>query len=184
MFAQEGAHVISSDEQVARAYELDEVKETLRTWWGNEVLKSDGSVDKRAIARRVFAKEAELKKLEGLLHPLVAEMRRREMAAHAGDAGVVAWVWDTPLLLETGLDRECDAVVYVEADETERHRRVREGRGWGSEELLRREKSQMPLDKKRQLAKYIVRNTAGAADVRSQVREVLSRIVSGAPEAK
>ena len=183
-FAEQGGHVINSDEQVARAYEMSEVKETLRSWWGDDAFESDGSIDKRAVARRVFSQEAERRKLEGLLHPLVSKMRRQEMSARASDAHVKAWIWDTPLLLETGLDKECDAVVFVEAGEQERQKRVLEGRGWSPEELARREKSQMPLDKKRQLAKYMVRNTAGAADVRSQVREVFSRIVSGAPETK
>ena len=184
IFVEQGGHVINSDEQVARAYGTDEVKETLRKWWGDDAFKSDGSVDKRAVARRVFSEQGERRKLEGLLHPLVAKMRQEEMNSHAGDPAVTAWVWDTPLLLETGLDKECDAVVFVEADEMERQKRVREGRGWSAEELARREKSQMPLDKKRQQAKYMIRNTAGAADVRSQVREVFSRIVSGAPEMK
>jgi dephospho-CoA kinase len=92
--------------------------------------------------------------------------------------GVRAFVWDTPLLAETGLDRECDALVFVCVPANLRLARVREIRGWTRPEWLRREKLQWPLDKKRKMAKYMVRNTAGADEVRNQVRLVLSRIVA------
>jgi len=97
----------------------------------------------------------------------------------ADDASVKAYVWDTPLLLEAGLGGQCDAIVYVDAPEAERIERVRQTRGWDEAELHRREKLQMPLDKKLDMANDIVRNTAGADDeVRNQVRKVLSRILA------
>jgi dephospho-CoA kinase len=179
IFGDEGCLVINSDEQVAQAYEREDVKKALVGWWGPEVVGADGKVNRSAVARRVFADAAERKRLEGLIHPLVAEMRERVMYAGARDAAVRAFVWDTPLLVEVGLHRHCDAVVFVEASEAERKRRVVETRGWTEADWAAREKSQMALDKKREMANYIVRNTAGADDdVRSQVRETLSRILA------
>jgi dephospho-CoA kinase len=114
-----------------------------------------------------------------LIHPLVGRMRDEQMKRSADDPGIVAYVWDTPLLLEAGLDRECDALVFVDAPEEVRSERVARTRNWSREEWLRREKWQMPLDKKRRMAKYMVRNTADADDeVRNQVRDVLSRILA------
>ena len=179
IFAEEGCLVINSDEQVAQAYQREDVKKTLVQWWGPEVVNSQGSVVRSAIARRVFADPADRRRLEGLIHPLVAEMRDAAMRTAAGDSHVRAFVWDTPLLIEAGLHRHCDAVVFVEASEAVRKRRVMENRGWTEADWAAREKSQMALDKKREIANYIVRNTAGADDeVRSQVREVLSRILA------
>lgn len=179
LFAEEGCLVINSDEQVAQAYQREDVKRTLVEWWGPDVLNADGSVNRSAIARRVFADPVERRRLEALIHPLVAEMRDRAMRAGASDPGVVAFVWDTPLLVEVGLHRHCDVVVFVEASEAERKRRVMESRGWTETEWAAREKSQMGLDKKREIANYIVRNTAGVDDeVRSQIREALSRILA------
>ena len=178
-FAEEGCLVINSDEQVARAYERDDVKKALVEWWGPGVIDAQGSVVRSAIARRVFADAGDRRRLEALIHPLVAEMRDAAMRSAAGDPAVRAFVWDTPLLIEAGLARHCDAVVFVDASEAVRKRRVMENRGWTEADWAAREKSQMALDKKRELANYIVRNTAGADDeVRSQVREVLSRILA------
>jgi dephospho-CoA kinase len=117
--------------------------------------------------------------LEQLLHPWVDRARERAMSAAADDPQVLAFIWDTPLLFETGLNRQCDAVVFVETARALRLERLRTSRGWDAAELDRREKSQWPLDKKREMSDYVVVNTADADDdVRSQVRETLSRILA------
>ena len=178
LFGELGCAVIDSDAQVKAAYRDPAVRETLRAWWGDEVFLPDGSVNRPAIARRVFADEAERRRLESLIHPWVAEARRREMDAAAADANVCAYVWDTPLLFEAGLHAECDAVVFVDSPLAQRLNRVRARRGWDEAELLRREKSQWPLDKKKRMSDDVVTNTADADDARGQVRQVLSRILA------
>ena len=137
-----------------------------------------GDINRPFVARKVFGDEAERRRLEGLIHPWVAEARRREMAAAANDPQVVAYVWDTPLLFEAGLNGECDAVVFVDAPQEQRLERVKVTRGWDEAELLRRQKSQWPLDKKRRISDHVVTNTADADYARGQVREVLSRILA------
>ena len=64
---------------------------------------------------------------------------------------------------------------------SERIGRVAAQRGWDAGELVRREKLQMPLDKKREMSDHVVVNTAKVDDVRSQIREVFSRIVADLP---
>jgi len=187
LFGELGGAVIDSDAQVRAAYERPNVKAALRDWWGAGVFDDAGNVSRPAVARRVFADPAERARLEGLLHPLVARMRDEQMRA-AVDAAAqptvaggrplpVAFVWDTPLLFETGLHAECDAVVFVDAPPELRMARVR-GRGWDAAELARRENLQWGLDKKREISDYQVNNTAEADDVRRQVRHVLSRILA------
>jgi dephospho-CoA kinase len=163
---------------VAEAYRDPGVLATLREWWGDEIISADGSLDRRAVARRVFNDPGQLKRLEGLVHPLVNAARERAMASAAGDAPIRAFVWDTPLLLETGLNKQCDAVVFVDAPEAQRQARVRENRGWEASELARREKSQWPRDRKREISDYVLSNTADAGFARGQVRDVLSRILA------
>jgi len=75
------------------------------------------------------------------------------------------------------MDRECEAVVFVEAPREMRLKRLLLQRGWDAGELERRENSQMALDKKRELAQYRVVNTADAASTRRQVEVVLSRVL-------
>src|ERR1700712_2002924 len=75
LFGELGCVVIDSDAQVRIAYDLPRVKQALREWWGDGVFDAGGNVSRSAVARRVFADPAERARLEGLLHPLVAQMR-------------------------------------------------------------------------------------------------------------
>jgi dephospho-CoA kinase len=178
LFAELGCAVIDSDAQARAAYRDPAVLQTLRSWWGDDLFLANGEINRPVVARKVFADEEARRRLEGLIHPWVAEARRREMTAAAHDPQVVAYVWDTPLLFEVGLNAECDAVVFVDAPLQQRLRRVAETRGWDEAELLRRQKSQWPLDKKRRISDHVVTNTADADYARGQVREVLSRILA------
>ena len=177
LFGELGCFVSKSDEHVAEAYRRREVIEQVRAWWGDSVVTAGGEADRAAIARMVFNNPAELKRLEHLIHPLVGQIRDARTAEALASRPIKAVIWDTPLLYEVGLDRECDAVVFVDAPLEERQRRVQATRGWGPDELQRREKSQLPLDKKREMVHYVVSNTADAANARRQVAAVLSRIL-------
>jgi dephospho-CoA kinase len=179
MFGDEGCLVINSDEMVRHAYHDETVKHTLKQWWGKMVFEPNGEVDRSAIARKIFNMPSERTRLERLIHPIVNEHREHMMKAAAYDPAFRAYVWDTPLLLETQLSKHCDAVVFIDAPREVRLERLK-GRGWDETELNRREKSQMPLDKKAEMADYSVVNPGGpegADEVRRQVREVLSRIL-------
>ena len=178
MFGEMGCLVIGSDAQVEEVYRDPAVIAQLAEWWGAGVLKSDGQLNKRKIADIVFGDPVERTKLERLLHPRVSALREARMAEVGNKPQVKAIVWDTPLLFETGLRSQCDVVVFVEAPAGERLARVTRGRGWNEAELARREKSQWPLDKKREISDYIVANTADADVVRGQVKQVLFRILA------
>lgn len=178
LFGELGCLVIRSDDAVHEAYRDPQVREAIRQWWGEAVFRPDGEVDRSAIGRIVFADPEQRRRLERLLHPVVARTRQAAMERSADDPQVRAFVWDTPLLFETGLERQCDAVVFVEAPEDLRLSRV-QTRGWDRAELARRENLQMPLDKKREISDYVIRNTADAEYARGQVRDVLSRILAG-----
>ena len=178
LFGEMECCVIHADEQVRRAYEHPQIQAQLRQWWGAGIFKTDGTVNRQAVAQLIFSETAQRVRLEQLLHPWIAEQRDLAMKNVAGDATVKAFIWDTPLLFEAGLDQECDAVVFVESPQPLRWERVRQSRGWTDLEIIRREKLQWGLDKKRNASHYVVVNTADAAACRSQVREILSRILA------
>jgi dephospho-CoA kinase len=177
LFGEMGCCVIHADDQVRAAYNDPEIRNTLRSWWGESVFHPDGTIDRRSIAGRIFSDDFERERLEKLLHPWIAIQRDQLMADAVQDPDVKAFVWDTPLLFETALEKECDVLVFVEAPQELRFNRVKETRGWEPEEIIRREKLQWPLDKKQKLAHYVVVNTADVVTSRSQVREILSRIL-------
>lgn len=173
-----GAAIIDSDRLAHEQLREPEVMAALRAWWGDEVLQSDGSVDRKAVAAIVFNDADALARLENLLYPRIAVQRDRLIGKYDADPSVRAVVLDTPKLIETGLNRTCDAVIFIDARREVRFARVLESRGWSMNELDRREKLQNALDKKRELADYIVVNNSDVEGLRSSVEQTLSSILA------
>ena len=116
-FARHGAAVASSDEIVHRVYREDaELKDSLRARWGGAVFDADGEVDRKAVARIVFADRDELDWLEQQLHPRVARAHEawlEELGSREKPPPLA--VVEVPLLYETGGERRFDRVVVVTA---------------------------------------------------------------------
>jgi len=178
MFASLGCAVIDADVLAREALRRPETVSQLVKWWGPQVVDASGRVDRREVARVVFASPSELERLESLTHPYVNHGRVILREQFQSDANVVAIVEDCPLLLEKSLQAHCDAVVFVKASSETRRQRVLASRGWAPEELARREKSQMPLDIKEKRADYVLENDGGEAESFAHVRQVLSQILN------
>lgn len=177
-FARRGCLIIDSDRMSHTALETDEVRERLRSWWGDRVFGADGRVNRRAIAGIVFSSEAERRRLELLVHPLIERWRVDIIHRSRSDPAVKAIVLDSPLLFESGLNRLCHAVIFVDADDASRLARLRASRGWDGPELAQRERWQIPLEQKRSQADYVVDNNGPVDRLGSQVADILNRIVS------
>ena len=173
-----GASIIDADASVRAALDRSEVKRQLVEWWGPGVLGEGGGVNRRTIADVVFADERERRRLESLVHPLVAADRDAALERLTADPAVRAIVIDAPLLMEVGLDERCDRVVFVACDRPARLRRLAEARGWDEAELARREKNQLSIDRKLQRATDIVDNNQGESALRRRVRDLLDRILN------
>ena len=177
-FADVGCMVVDYDALAAEALHRPEIRDTLVQWWGNRIVDSSGEIDKREVARIVFEDDNERRRLENLIHPLIRRSRSEMMAeAQRRDPPAPAVIVDAPLLYEAGLDRECDAVVFVDAPESVRQDRVRRTRGWDPAELARREASQWPLDRKRALSRFIVENRGELTDLTVRCRSILATLL-------
>lgn len=171
MLSELGCLVCHSDDLARAALADPAVRAELVRWWGPSVLAASGEIDRAAVARIVFADPAERRRLESLVHPWIEAARRRSFAA--APPGTRALVIDAPLLLEVGLDRECDAVLFVDSPRNDRLRRLGETRGWDAAELDRREAAQWPLDRKRAAAHHVLVNAGDLPALRSEVQQAL-----------
>ncbi len=129
-------------------------------------------IDRDKLAKRVLDDPAALRRLEGVIHPLV----RREEARfidEAERAGAPVAVLDIPLLFETGSDRRVDAVVVVTAPaDVQRDRALRRA-GMTEEKLEVLLAKQTPDAEKRRRADFIVDTSKGFDFARQQVHAIL-----------
>lgn len=179
-FGRCGAVVISSDALNHAVLRDPEVARQVAAWFGEDVLGPDGTPDRARLAEVVFGDAVQRRRLEGLVHPLIARRRADIISRSQGDASVRAIILDSPLLFESQLDRLCDAIVFVEASEPVRLERLRASRQWDLDQLRRRERCQLPLDEKRRRAQFVVNNnTASPDDLLAQVSDILSQLDAG-----
>jgi dephospho-CoA kinase len=157
-----GAETIDADKLGHEVLHMPEVIAAARLRWGDEVLTSDGQLDRKAIARRVFGEgasaRAERRFLEELTHPRIGTLVREQISeiATRGDTDVV--VLDAALMLETGWDEYCDRILYVDAPDEVRRVRA-QARGWSLKDLAAREAAQFPLSQKRARADIVIDNS-------------------------
>ena len=84
------------------------------------VQRDDGSIDRQALARIVFADAAALADLEALVHPAVLAESARRVAAAVAPVVVVEAI----KLFEAGMDQDCDEVWAVHASREVQLRRL------------------------------------------------------------
>lgn len=171
-----GARVIEADllARLAVAPGTDAL-ERIVARWGPGVLLPSGELDRAATREIVFRDPAERAWLEGTVHPVIAEIRREEIAS-AEEDGVEVLVSDIPLLFEAGLEDDFDLVVLVDAPEAVRRARIVELRGLDPGAADRMIAAQMPAVEKRARADIVIDNEGSLADLERRAIEVWTTI--------
>jgi len=177
-FAEEGVPVHDADAVVHRLYEGEAAAAIEAAFPGST---RGGKVDRAKLGERVLSDPAALKRLEAIVHPLVAAARERFLAEAARSGAPVA-VLDIPLLYETGGEARCDAVVVVTAPAEMQRARVFERPGMSEEKLAALTAKQLPDAEKRARADFIVDSGHGFEAARRQVREILAQVAKMPPK--
>ncbi len=175
-----GCCLVDSDAITREVQQRPEVVKELQRWWGDRVVDANGRLRRDVVSRIVFEDASEKRRLEALVHPLIARVREDIIALGSKDPAVRAIVLDSPLLFESNLDRLCDAVIFVEADEQQRLERVQRSRGWDHAESRRRESWQLPLAEKRARATHVVPNRGDLNELHAHVASAFERILQAA----
>lgn len=153
-----------------------EVAAAVRERFGAAVIKPNGSVDRQALARVVFADPASLRALERIVHPLVLRQVDERIARSTAPVLVVEAI----KLIESGMHRRCDQVWVVTCPEEKQVERLVASRGMLREEALARIRAQPPAAEKLRFADVVIDN---GGDLESTYRQVKLawRALTGAP---
>jgi dephospho-CoA kinase len=138
-----------------------------------------GGVDRPALSRLVLGDPKRLKQLEDIIHPLVRAERDRFIAEALATRVSVA-VLDIPLLLETGGNEDCDAVVVVTAPPETQRARVLRRPGMTDDKFATVLAKQMPDSEKRRRAHFLVDTSRGFDAAAVQVGDIV-RALAGRP---
>jgi len=182
---EEGAYIIDAD-QIAR--EL--VQPHQPAWnelvkvFGEEILQEDGTIHRKKLADKVFADLKQRELLNQILHPRIREeMDRRTKEIGQKDSEAIV-VIDAPLLVERGEHHAMDKLVVVTSTQTQQIKRLKDRDGISPEEALRMLSSQMPLEKKIELADFVIQNEGSLEETKKKAKEIFKELKEIALQTK
>ncbi|QCQ97468.1 dephospho-CoA kinase [Brevundimonas sp. SGAir0440] len=175
MFADLGAVVWNADDAVHRLYAPGgaAVGAVSEAFPGVVV---DGAVDRTRLAEALGKDDTAFRRLEAIVHPLVAQGRAADLEA-ARSAGVKLAVLDIPLLFETGGDKAVDAVVVVTADPAIQAERVLARPGMTRERFDAILARQMPDAEKRARADFVIDTGRGLEAARAEIEAIVAVVL-------
>jgi dephospho-CoA kinase len=172
LFAEAGVPVYDADATVHKLYEGEAVPAIEATFPGTT---TNGKVDRAKLSARVVHDPAAMKRLEGIVHPMLGASRQKFFDdAKASGAAVV--VVDVPLLFETGGEKRVDAVVVVTTSPKSQRERVLARGTMDEQKLDAIIARQIPDAEKRKRADFVVDTSHGLDPVRAQIRDILNQV--------
>ena len=183
MFAEEGVPVHDADAIVHRLYEGEAVPLIEAAFPGTT---ASGKVDREKLGKRVLGDTEAIKRLEQIVHPLVAAARDKFLSEAEKNGAAVALL-DIPLLYETRGEGRCDAVVVVSAPAEVQRKRTLARPGMTEQRFETIIAKQMPDAEKRRRADFVVDTSQGFDHARAQVHDIVRnilKIVTASPNRK
>ena len=175
MFADLGAVVWNADDAVHRLYAPGGAA-VLPVGEAFPGVVVDGAVDRARLAEALGKDDTAFRRLEAIVHPLVAQGRAADLEA-ARTAGVKLAVLDIPLLFETDGDKAVDAVVVVTADPAIQAERVLARPGMTRERFGAILARQMPDAEKRMRADFVIDTGRGMEAARAEVEAIVAAVL-------
>jgi dephospho-CoA kinase len=181
MLRERGIEVIDADD-VARAV-VRPASEGLRevvACFGEQVLQSDGSLDRARLGAMVFSDAEQRGKLNAILHPRIAAETQRRIAALA-DSGVALACYDAALLVENGLADAFRPLVVVSLAPEQQIERLCARDDIDEAAARERLAAQLPLERKVAVADFVVDNGGSREQLATRVDEVLAAVRAQLP---
>jgi dephospho-CoA kinase len=176
-FADLGCAIIEADKIAHDVLENQDVIDAISAIFGTDTLSAEGMVVRSRLAEKVFENTELLEKLQSIVHPPVLEQCEQLLARYLAAPSIPAVVLDIPLLMESGFDQRCNVLIFVESTPSACLQRAEEHKGLSPEQIKKREKFQISLDKKREIAHYTIQNNSDLSVLAEQVAQVYSAVM-------
>lgn len=147
--------------------------------FGRDYALPDGHIDRARLGALVFSDDCARARLNAITHPEILRCAQQRLDALAGLV-----VLDAPLLIETGMQRMCDAVWLVTADEQTRVRRICARDGLNEQQARARIRSQMSDQEKRAYATAVLDNSAAVETLYAQADALLAALEGTCKQGK
>jgi dephospho-CoA kinase len=144
--------------------------------FGREILSGDGTIDRKALAARVFGDPERLARLNALVHPAVIRLEEERAAEYAAVKSDGIAVVEAAILIETGSYKRFDKMILVTCDEQSQFERAMHRGGAAESDVRARLARQMPVAEKRKFADFVIDTSGNKEDTLRQTRAVYEQL--------
>lgn len=170
VFEELGAAIVDADMIGRDVVEMSPaVLKKLVKQFGKEILTPSGGLNRKGLAKRAFATDEGKAALNAIVHPYLLAELHRQVKKYLKQGRVV--VIDAALLLDWDLDKQVDKTLVITASPQIRFRRM-EARGLSRQEVLTRQKVQLPLTEYKRRATDLIPNNG----TREELAKKLTRL--------
>ncbi|MCX6049930.1 MAG: dephospho-CoA kinase [Chloroflexi bacterium] len=165
-----GAHVVDADQLSHRAMEPSgPAYQAIVDAFGDQILQQDGTINRAALGKIVFADAAALQRLEQIVHPAVFTLAQQEIAS---TSAAVVLLEAIKLLEAQRLVKLCDEIWVVTASPETQLNRLRTERGMDEAEARRRMAAQSSQAEKVKHAHRVIDNDGTPAALQAQLATI------------
>jgi dephospho-CoA kinase len=178
VFEELGCHVLDAD-QTAREVVMPDTPglRALTDAFGEEILNTDGTLNRKRLGARIFTDQAERERLNHILHPFIIarqdEIMRGWEAEDPNGIGII----DAALMIESGGYKRFDKLIVVHCRPEVQLERLILRDNFSRDEALRRINSQMPQEEKQKFADYLIDTSDGFELTRTQIVSVHQKLI-------
>lgn len=147
-------------------------------YFGKEILKIDGTIDRNKLSKIVFTDKEKLLKLNSLTHTNVLSEVLKEINIKKADKNVSYCLIETALMIESGYDTVCDEVWYVHCPADIRRQRLKQSRGYTDEKIDAIFASQRKEEEFFEKFNKVIYNDGGIKDLDFQIEKLLKNTPS------
>lgn len=140
--------------------------------WGNQILTAEGSLNRTVLGSLIFENPLARQRLNSILHPLIAQESARQIQdafKEAIHSTLPLIVYDAALLIESGRADQFRPLIVVSTPESKQIERIQKRDGLSFDEAQARVHAQFPLDQKRAVADFIIKNHLDLDHVHQEV---------------
>ncbi|MEM7819873.1 MAG: dephospho-CoA kinase [Candidatus Aenigmatarchaeota archaeon] len=159
IFKDLGAYVIDADKIAKQLMKNKKIKSKIK----NEF----GTINRKNLSDVVFSDKRKLLKLNKIVHPIVIKEIKNRIKKSKNKIIVV----DVPLLFEAKMEKFFDKIIVVNCDKKMQIKRLIK-KGFEKRDILKRIKSQLPIEKKLKFADYVIDNNMDIISTKKQVKKI------------
>lgn len=171
-----GAFVLYADDFAKQLMQEDaELKEKIKSTFGNKAYDADGQLNRAFLAKEAFQK-GRVEELNKLVHPVLWD-RIDTVAEQKKQEGVKVFAKEAAILLNHGRPEELDYVIIVMADEEERIKRTADRDEATRQQVKDRVDKQPDFESLLHLADYVVLNNNTLDDLKQKAEKIYNQLV-------